>query len=416
MYTTLSLLSLFLTASAIPYKSASNPLSHRELAPAECCTYAATNSSSSCANVPVPIPAVNRSFADPSITYHAGKFYSFATSHSGKQVQLAISQPASSPEDASIWTYSPKDVIADNKLPSWIAPTGGDSAGIWAPDVVQLPGGGWVMYVSARVIGKTDQKPRHCIGAARADDIEGPYTIADHALFCAANDVNNGPNGAYAGSSIDANAFIDPKDHSMYLYYRQDTDNGTHSRGSSIWVQQVKPEDGTTLIGKPKRLLSSGDCDLGTVEAPSVVRVQDKIVLFFSTGGYFDRYTVSMATSDSPMGDFVRRDSQVLGRGKPWGGVDDGEQTCKNDGVQVIAPNGGQPGNFRNPGGATVVPLPGSDGSKLGVAYHAYDDKPSESDNRKLYTALWELQRDGEHFRVRMTWEQEGKRYVVEGL
>ena len=66
-------------------------------------------------------------------------------------------------------------------------------------------------------------------------------------------------------------------------------------------ILQAVGEDGVTLLGGPVTILNNdGLDDQGVVEGPSLVRVGDVYVLFFSSGCFTTgHYTVSYATSNS---------------------------------------------------------------------------------------------------------------------
>ena len=80
-------------------------------------------------------------------------------------------------------------------MPAWVA--AGAASNTWAPDVVELDDGSFVMYYSA---GAASDPTKHCVGAAKASSVLGPYEpIGSDALFCPISQ----------GGAIDASGFND---------------------------------------------------------------------------------------------------------------------------------------------------------------------------------------------------------------
>lgn len=86
---------------------------------------------------------------------------------------------------------SPRDALYYR--PSWANQT---MPNTWAPDVVRMDDGSWVMYFAATTLADPS---KHCVGAATADDILGPYHPLNSTLAC----------GLELGGAIDPAGFKD---------------------------------------------------------------------------------------------------------------------------------------------------------------------------------------------------------------
>jgi hypothetical protein len=238
-------------------------------------------------------------FPDPAfIKTTKGDFYAFSTNRRGKNV------PTMHSPDFNTWTTLTTDALPLAKVPSWVNAA---KPKIWAPDVVQLKNGMYIMYYSA----STAIDPRmHCVGAASSTNAQGPYApIDDQPLVCPATE----------GGAIDASGFQDPATGKQYVIYKVDA-NGIGSGGSCgnsfpgtvahpkrstpIRIQEVSAEDGITPIGDAVQILDRA-ADEPYVEAPSMVAQADPIgkegyiyYLFYSSGCFVDdTYDVEYATS-----------------------------------------------------------------------------------------------------------------------
>lgn len=143
-------------------------------------------------------PSIETHFADPSIIYHEGATYAFATNNVGADIENFNVQLATS-SDNETFDLQYHETLSD--LPSWS--TGRQ---VWAPDVSKLDDGKFIMYFSIELASSPSH---HCIGAAVADEVVGPYTPQDSPLICPDPDVQ--------GGAIDASAFIDPYTGKRYI-------------------------------------------------------------------------------------------------------------------------------------------------------------------------------------------------------
>lgn len=148
-----------------------------------------------------PSEVLSVDFADPSIVYDpgSGDWYAFATAGNGADVQVANSSSPTGP-----WTLLDLDLLPGG-MGSWAVDTG-----IWAPDVRYLPGSdSFVMYYAG--LYAADNR-FHCVGAATADSIEGPYSPVDDPLACPTDQ----------GGAIDPSGYWDEATSTRWLVYKVD--------------------------------------------------------------------------------------------------------------------------------------------------------------------------------------------------
>ncbi|KAK4236608.1 glycosyl hydrolase [Achaetomium macrosporum] len=252
----------------------------------------------------------NLDFPDPSITYdpHSSTWYAFATQGNNKNIQAA-----SAPSPQGPWTYLP----STDPLPvpgSWVDTT---SPRIWAPDVQYLSESDtFVLYYSGLVAGSA----YHCVGAATADNITGPYTPGDEPLVCPLDE----------GGAIDAAGFRDETDGSRWVVYKVDGSakgpGGPCGNGdppgepTPLRLQRVDEGDGVTLVGDAITILDRDpEVDGPLVEAPSLVRVGDGgggggFVLFYSSHCFNSaEYDVRYAMAERIQGPYTRK-GQLIGK------------------------------------------------------------------------------------------------------
>ncbi|KAK0956802.1 hypothetical protein LTR33_016223 [Friedmanniomyces endolithicus] len=264
-------------------------------------------------------------FPDPSIIQVGSTWYAFATRTLGTSLHIQI---ASSP-DFVTWSIvknsdgSQKDALPG--LPAWVDTS---SPNTWAPDLIQLTDGSFVMYFSAAT---TSDPSKHCIGAASSSSITGPFTpIGSSALICPLSQ----------GGAIDASGYYD--NGKRYIAYKVDGNSmgagGACNSGvgpyqpTPIMLQSVA-NDGHTLQGSPTTMLNNnGASDQGIVEAPSIAKSGSTYVLFFSSGCFtYDihartyesllisrrtgNYNVNYATSSSITGGYTRAAAPLFDTG-----------------------------------------------------------------------------------------------------
>ncbi|MBC8161040.1 MAG: family 43 glycosylhydrolase [Roseiflexaceae bacterium] len=218
-------------------------------------------------------PVLRADFADPGVLKVGDTYYAYATNAIGKNIQAAKST------DLVNWTMLQDALPA---LPTW-AQLGGSL--VWAPEVAQF-GDQFIMYYTAR----DKASDRQCIGIAVSADPGGRF-----------KDENDGPLICQAdqGGSIDASPFSDGDTH--YLYWKND--GNCCGKPTYIYVQQLAP-DGLSLVGEPTQLVRNDAVWEGNlVEAPTMVKHEDRYYLFFSANDYAGpKYAVGYANCESATG------------------------------------------------------------------------------------------------------------------
>ena len=273
-------------------------------------------------------PVIDSNFPDPAYIKVGGTYWAFATNkhadpHSGQiNVQVARSN------DFQDW-----DLLGDvDALPT----VGAWSIGshVWAPDVVQLDDGSFLLYYSAP---PRTEPSKHCVGTATSKNVTGPYTPAAQPLICPLDQ----------GGAIDPEGYKDA-DGTRYVIYKVDGNSmnrpGESFRSTPIMLQQVQA-DGVTRVYDPIQLLDRSERDGTLIEAPAMARYQPKdhskppvYVLFYSSDDFTTpNYDVSYATSSSVKGPFARSNAALLKTGDAGNKlVGPGGLDCGVDSTQVV--------------------------------------------------------------------------------
>jgi beta-xylosidase len=244
------------------------------------------------------VPVLRSDFADPFVLPDANRFLAYSTNPWGGHVnvQTAISRDLVHWEILRDPDGKPHDALPT--LPAWAR--GGRT---WAPEVLKA-GNGFVLYFTA-----SDRKSgRQCIGAAVAADAAGPFRSDETAPLVCQLDL---------GGSIDPDAFRDA-DGSLILYFKND--GNAVAKPAGLWAQKLAP-DGLSLAGDPVELLRSvhNNWEEDVVEAPSMTRIDNQYVLFFSGGFYgwpkearLSPYAIGYATCASPTGPCTAAKDPIL--------------------------------------------------------------------------------------------------------
>ncbi|KAF5385293.1 hypothetical protein D9615_000937 [Tricholomella constricta] len=238
-------------------------------------------------------PVISSNFPDPSLIWVESEhsWFAFATNGGGDNVQVATSA------DFNTWKVTGQDALPT--VGSWVyAP----NRAVWAPMVVQIPSGSFVMYYSAT---SAQDPSAHCVGVATSATVRGPYQPLATPFVCHLN----------LGGSIDAAGHYHP-DGSLYVVYKIDGNNrgsgGSCNNGippiksTPIMLQKVAA-DGFTKIGSEVQILDRDDGDGPLIEAPSLIHVNGVWFLFFSSGCFAETtYDLSYAYATSVTGPYTK--------------------------------------------------------------------------------------------------------------
>lgn len=216
-------------------------------------------------------PFLPGNFADPSIIYHEGTYYIYATTG----------------VDATVW-YS--DNFVDWKVKTLNWPTSTKINNMWAPDVAKGKDGKFYIYYSLN----------SQIYAGVADDPKGPFrNLLD----------NEEP-------FIKDKEFFPPKMHTIDAHCYLDDDGETYLYWGSGWgfkdgvcAVGILNDDMCSFKEAPKDITPSG-----YFEGPYMFKRNGKYYLMYSDGIFMDdSYKVRYAISDSPMGPFEEgKNSPIL--------------------------------------------------------------------------------------------------------
>lgn len=219
----------------------------------------------------------------------------------------------------------------------------------WAPEVYAYEGKYVMLFSARRTLDKSLR-----IGIAFADKPEGPY-----------KDTMKAPLLDPGYAVIDASLFVDD-DGTPYLYYARDCSEnvvGAYHESHCYVVPLAK--DLMSLAGEPVKLTApdqNWELNIGDYrwnEGPVVVKHGGKYYMYYS-GNHFavKEYGVGVAVADSPMGPFIKPETNPL-------------LTYVQDGDKVTISGPGHNSFF-------VV------GDELFTAYHTHTYPELPSGNRQL--------------------------------
>ena len=218
-------------------------------------------------------PVYDKNFPDPGALLVDGTWYAYGTNGPAGNVPVLTSP------DLVRWTEA-ADALPE--VGKWA-----EKGNTWAPEVIEGPGGTYLLYYTARSTA-TD---RQCIGVAVADQPGGPFRDeAAEPLICQAGE----------GGSIDASPYTDESG-DRYLYWKNDG----NAIGQPTWLYGARlSADGRKIDGEAVRLLrNDADWEAHVIEAPQMVRQDGKLYLFYSANAFDkDAYALGYATCDAPLG------------------------------------------------------------------------------------------------------------------
>jgi beta-xylosidase len=271
-----------------------------------------------------PVEALDMDFPDPSIVKdpRSSDWYAFATAGNGKKLQAATAPSSTGP-----WTWLDVDILP--ALGSWAVTTG-----IWAPDVRYLAEeDSFLLYYSAPYAANTSF---HCVGAAVASSILGPYTATSQPVACPITQ----------GGAIDAAGYYDDATSTRWLVYKIDGNSIGHGGSCNNGVAPIVPTpimmqqlalDGYTPMGQPFEILDRGQADGPLIEAPDLIKAADgTYVLFFSSNCYSSTlYDISYATAPALEGPYTKSSAPLLVTGD-YGLTSPGGATSITGGGQLV--------------------------------------------------------------------------------
>lgn len=234
------------------------------------------------------VPVFTTDFPDPFVLRHGSEFLAYATNAQNDRanVQMARSRNL---VDWTLVADGPKLHDAMPEMPVWAR-----SGFTWAPEVLQTKEG-FVLHFTAK-----DKKiGLQCLGAAFSASPYGPFTSkATEPLLCQ----------AALGGTIDSHAFRD-NDGALYLYYKNDGNNPQFRKPTDIYVQRLT-SDGLNVIGEAVSVLRNDVAwEAHVIEAPTMVRHEDRYILFFSANHFgwethqrLSPYSIGYAECKGPMG------------------------------------------------------------------------------------------------------------------
>ncbi|KAL4883571.1 glycosyl hydrolase [Aspergillus karnatakaensis] len=233
-----------------------------------------------------PRRVLDHNFPDPAVIQTEQGYYAFGTQSDGINVQVARS------DDFNTWTLLEGTDALPGPFPSWVQ---GDNPLVWAPDVIQLDDGTYVLYFSGLA---REDNAKHCVGTATSPSITGPYTPSESPFACHLDQ----------GGAIDAVGYHDPSG-KRYVIYKVDG-NSLNGNGpyhpTPLLLQEVEA-DGITKVGSPIQILDRDDADGPLVEGPSLIKVDGTYYLTFSSNMYNTlAYDVSYATAEAITGPYTK--------------------------------------------------------------------------------------------------------------
>ena len=234
------------------------------------------------------VPVFSTDFPDPFILRNGSEFLAYATNATGDRANVQMARSVNL-VDWALVKNGDKLHDAMPQMPPWAR-----SGLTWAPEVLKT-NKGFVLHFTAR-----DKKSAlQCLGAAFSVNAVGPFTSdAQAPLLCQTE----------LGGTIDSHAFRD-RDGQLYLYYKNDGNNPQFRKPTDIYVQRLT-SDGLNVIGEAVSVLRNDAAwEAHVIEAPTMVRHEDRYILFFSANHFgwethqrLSPYSIGYAECKGPMG------------------------------------------------------------------------------------------------------------------
>jgi len=223
-------------------------------------------------------PVINANFPDPGVLKVGAIYYTFATNTGGRNAPVVNST------DLVHWS-NPTDALPT--LPTWAK-----SGRTWAPYVARMADGvHYDIYYTAW--SKTDG--RQHIGVGQSTNPGGPFTPIGATPFV---------DQASLGGAIDPSVFTE-SDGKRYLVWKND--GNAIGQVTNVYIQQLSP-DGLSFVGSATPLLHNDQPWEGSlIEAPEILKHNDKYYLFYSANGYgSSAYAIGYAVSSSLTGPYSK--------------------------------------------------------------------------------------------------------------
>lgn len=217
-------------------------------------------------------PLLPGDFADPFVLDLGPAAYVYATNTVDANIPVVRSN-----------NYTEAFYLGDAmpNLPSWTS-----KGFIWAPAVWARPDGNYVLYYA----GLDNASGKQCVSRAVSSSPAGPFVDDSSAPFVCPLD---------QGGAIDPAIVVD--NGNPYLLYKND--GNCCGITTTLWSVPLS-SDGLSLNGTPTALLSDDQgWEGGNTEAPSMVAVGDKYLLFYSANNWAtDKYAIGYGVCDSVTG------------------------------------------------------------------------------------------------------------------
>jgi beta-xylosidase len=229
-------------------------------------------------------PIVSANCPDPAAFVDGDDLWLVCTTNDNREPDKF---PLRRSRDLTTWTEL-GHVFPQGTLPSWAVED------FWAPEL-HRHGNGYICYFTAR-----DTTGMLCLGAARAERIEGPWHDLGQPLL---RDATVG--------MIDAHRYDDGGQ--AWLLWKADGNAFKPARPTPLFVQRLDA-DGITLVGERREIMHNdlpweGD----VVEGPWIVKRPDALYLFYAANKFnSEKYATGVARAATIDGEFVKKPEPIL--------------------------------------------------------------------------------------------------------
>lgn len=266
-------------------------------------------------------PLLAGDFADPFVLDTGSVAYVYATNTTDANIPVVRSD-----------NYKEAFYLGDAMptIPSW---TSKDF--IWAPSVWARPDGNFVMYYSAL----DNASGKMCVSRALASSPVGPFVDDSSGPFVCPLDQG----GAIDPAVVDDNG-------TPYLLYKND--GNCCGITTTLWSVPLS-SDGLSLNGTPTKLLSDDQgWEGGNTEAPSMVAVGDKYLLFYSANNWATQdYAIGYGVCDSITGPCRKPEGEAWMTSTDNAKGPGGQEFFEAENQVWMVYHGWLPGQVNTPGG-----------------------------------------------------------------